>query len=83
MAEEMTKSTKDEIEALRDALSDGAFGTEGMADENDAVADESLVEDFISMFGVEGATPLKAHDWKAYVPSCLCEDSSFSGEYMD
>ena len=80
MADENTISTKDEIEALRDALSDGAFGTEGMADENDAVADESLVEDFISMFGVEGATPLKAHDWKAYVPSCLCEDSSFSGK---
>lgn len=79
MAEEMNKSTKDKIEALRDALSDGAFGTEGMADENDAVADESLVEEFISMFGVEGDTPLKAHDWKVYVPSCLCEDSSFSG----
>ena len=79
MAEEMNKSTKDKIEALRDALSDGAFGTEGMADENDAVADESLVEEFISMFGVEGDTPLKAHDWKVYVPSCLCEDSYFSG----
>lgn len=79
MAEEKTISTNDEIEALREALSDGAFGTEGVADENDAVADEALVEDFISMFGSEGATPLKAHDWKAYVPSCLCEDSSFSG----
>ena len=51
MAEEKTISTNDEIEALRDALSDGAFGTEGAADENDAVADETLVEGFISMFG--------------------------------
>ena len=71
MAEEMTKSTKDEIEALRDALSDGAFGTEGMAEENDAVADESLVNDFISMFGVEGDTPLKGHDWVINLPSSI------------
>ena len=38
MAEEKNISTN-EIETLRDALSDGAFGTEGTADENDAVAD--------------------------------------------
>lgn len=77
MAEEKNISTN-EIETLRDALSDGAFGTEGAADENDAVADESLVEDFISMFGSEGATPLKAHDWKAYLPSTM-DTSSFWG----
>lgn len=78
MAEEKNISTN-EIETLRDALSDGAFGTEGAADENDAVADEALVEDFISMFGSEGATPLKAHDWKAYVPSSIMNTPSFWG----
>lgn len=78
MAEEKTISTNDEIEALRDALSDGAFGIEGVADENDAVADEALVEDFISMFGSERATPLKARDWKAYLPSTM-DTASFWG----
>ena len=47
MAEGKNNSTIDEIDALRDALSDGAFGTESVADENDSVADEALVEDFI------------------------------------
>lgn len=79
MAEEMAKSTKDEIEALRDALSDGAFGTEDTSDENDAVADDSVVEDFISMFGAEGNTPLKAQDWKAYVPSTITENTNYWG----
>lgn len=78
MAEGKNNSTIDEIDALRDALSDGAFGTESVADENDSVADEALVEDFISMFGSEGATPLKAHDWKAYLPSTL-DTASFWG----
>ena len=45
MAEGKNNSTIDEIDALRDALSDGAFGTESVADENDSVADEALVED--------------------------------------
>ena len=49
MGEEKNISTN-EIETLRDALTDGSFGTEGVVDENDAVADEALVKDFISMF---------------------------------
>lgn len=79
MAEEKKVTHADEIEALRDALSDGAFGTEGVSDENDAVADDSVVENFISMFGVEGSTPLKAHDWKAYIPSTIAENVNFWG----
>lgn len=75
MAEEKNISTN-EIETLRDALSDGAFGTEGAVDENDAVADEALVEDFISMFGVEGNTPLKGHDWVISIPSSILEYKS-------
>ncbi len=71
MAEEKTIPTEDEIGALRDALTDGAFGTESVTDENDAAADDSLVEAFISMFGAEGDTPLKAHDWVVYLPSSL------------
>ena len=78
MNDENKVTSTEEIDALRDALSDGAFGVEGVSEENDAVADESLVEDFISMFGAEGTTPLKAHDWKAYVPSNI-DSPSFWG----
>lgn len=73
MAEEKIISKKDEIDALRDALSDGAFGMEGEADENDAVADEALVKDFISMFGAQGDTPLKGHDWVINLPSSILQ----------
>lgn len=68
-----------EVDALRNALADGSFGTEGTHDEADAVADDSVVENFISMFGSEGSTPLKAHDWKAYVPSSIYNNSNFWG----
>ena len=35
-----------EVDALRNALTDGSFGTEGTHDEADAVADHSVVENF-------------------------------------
>lgn len=78
MTEDNILSASEDIEELRDALLDGAFGKEDACSEDDAVADEALVADFITMFGAEGHTPLKAHDWKAYVPSSLCT-SSFWG----
>lgn len=79
MEEEKRSSTpEEEIEALRNALSEGAFGTEGAAVEEDTAADDAVVENFISMFGAKGNTPLKAHDWKAYVPSSM-DNPSFWG----
>lgn len=68
-----------EVDALRNALADGSFGTEGDRDETDAAADDDLVDNFISMFGSEGSTPLKAHDWKAYIPSSIYNNSNFFG----
>lgn len=67
------------ISTLRDSLLSGAFGTEDHTTGNDCTSDESVVADFISMFGAEGYTPLKASDWKAYVPDSICSDTGFCG----
>lgn len=69
--EENIVQSETEVEELRSALIDGSFGIEGTHDDSDAVANDAVVEDFISMFGSERNTPLKAHDWKAYVPSSM------------
>lgn len=69
--EENVVQSETEVDELRSALTDGSFGIEGAHDDSDAAADDDVIEDFISMFGSEGNTPLKAHDWKAYVPSSM------------
>lgn len=66
-----------DIDQLREHLAEGGFGGETIVDE-DLVPDEAVVGDFLSQFGAAGDTPLKAHDWKAYVPSSMC-NSSFWG----
>lgn len=68
------------LDELRDQLIDGGFGEEALStEENDSVADEETVADFISMFGAQGDTPLKAHDWVAHIPSSIADNSSFGG----
>ena len=37
------------------------------------------MENFISMFGAKGRTPLKASDWVAYIPSEVFNNSAFRG----
>lgn len=81
MSEQEKKATSEteELDRLRDSLLDGGFGAEDATDStNDAVADDEVVDDFVSMFGAKGDTPLKAHDWKVYMPSSMCT-SSFWG----
>ena len=63
---------------LREELQDGFFGEES-SEENDKAADESVVSEFLSQFGKAGDTPLKAHDWKAYVPSTILDNTDFWG----
>lgn len=73
-------SETEDLDKLRDSLLDGGFGEEDAIDcEGDTVADEEVVNNFVSMFGTKGDTPLKAHDWVAYVPSHICEDATFWG----
>lgn len=68
-----------DIEVLRDALMNGSFGEESISAQTDSTADDEAVDAFISMFGAEGNTPLKAHDWKAYVPGSMTEKKDFYG----
>ena len=66
------------IEELRTNLSEGGFGSSESETEGspvDQTPDEAVVGEFLSQFGAEGDTALKAHDWKAYVPSSICNPS--------
>lgn len=66
------------IEELREHLSEGGFGTdeaEKTEDPVDLTPDDAVVGEFLSQFGAEGDTALKAHDWKAYLPSSMCSPS--------
>lgn len=66
------------IEELRANLSEGGFGSnesETAGSPVDETPDEAIVGEFLSQFGAEGDTALKAHDWKAYVPSSMCNPS--------
>lgn len=74
--EKKVTSETEELDKLRDSLLDGGFGTEDITNSSDdASADDAVVDNFVSMFGAKGDTPLKAHDWVAYVPSHMCEDT--------
>ncbi len=75
---ENNKNQEQSIQELREHLSDGGFGSdEYNAAETpiDQTPDEAVVDEFLSQFGVEGDTALKAHDWKAYIPSSICKPS--------
>lgn len=68
------------IDELRNRLVKGWGGEEAdLFEANDSLADEGTVAEFISMFGADGDTPLKGHEWKAYVPGNLCSDAGFWG----
>ncbi len=70
----------DECDKLRMQLIDGGFGVEDASDSvNDSVPDDAVVNEFMSMFDAKGDTPLKAHDWVAYIPSYMCESETFWG----
>lgn len=45
----------------------------------DAQGNDQAVADFIAMFGAKGATPLKATDWKAYVPTGYVREGALVG----
>lgn len=82
MSEQEKKATSEteELDKLRNSLLDGGFGTEGATNsEDDTTADEAVVDNFVSMFGAKGDTPLKAHDWVVYIPSYMCESDTFWG----
>lgn len=78
MEVEMDNNVLNDADKLREELQDGAFGEES-AETSDNAADESVVADFLSQFGAAGDTPLKAHDWKAYVPSSIIDTPDFWG----
>lgn len=65
-------------EELREELENGSFGSE-IQNGNDSIPDEAVVSDFLSKFNAEGETDLKAHDWKAYVPSSIADNPDFWG----
>lgn len=78
--EKKAPSETEDLDRLRDSLLDGGFGAEdSTGGEDDTVADEAVVNNFVSMFGAKGDTPLKAHDWVAYIPSYMCESDTFWG----
>ena len=65
-------------EELRKELENGSFGSE-IQNEKESIPDEAVVSDFLSKFNAEGETDLKAHDWKAYVPSSIADNPGFWG----
>lgn len=67
-----------EADELREELQSGAFGTD-TNDEGDGAADDAVVAGFLAQFGAEGDTPLKAHDWKAYIPTGILDNPNFWG----
>ncbi|MBG0787546.1 MAG: ThiF family adenylyltransferase [Anaerolineaceae bacterium] len=70
-----------EINDLRKQLLEGGFGEDTLSSiEGDSEIDDNRINDFISMFGAEGQTPLKAHDWKVYVPNSICSNPEFVGQ---
>lgn len=74
----MDNNVLNDADKLREELQDGSFGEES-TETCDNAADESVVADFLSQFGAAGDTPLKAHDWKAYVPSSIIDTPNFWG----
>ena len=75
---EMNNNVLNEADKLREELREGSFGEEG-TETSDNAADESVVADFLSQFGAAGDTPLKAHDWKVYIPSSILDNTDFWG----
>lgn len=79
------ETAEQELEALREELSQGGFGLEifenGGAAEPAAFDGEpdEAVAGFIASMGQTGFSPFKGYDWKAYVPSELLADNGFSG----
>lgn len=69
-----TTAVQETIDALRQALSEGAFGTEEKAEDADDAVVGTAVEKFIELFGAKEDTPLKAYDWKAYIPGHMDND---------
>ncbi len=69
-----TEENEKDIDSLREHLSEGGFGSSTVMDEEeiDQTPDDSVVSSFIEQFNAEGETPLKAHDWKVYMPSRMC-----------
>ena len=74
----MDNNVLNDADKLREELQDGSFGEES-TETCDNAADKSVVADFLSQFGVAGDTPLKAHDWKAYIPSSILNNATFWG----
>lgn len=74
----MDSNVCNEVDELRKELQSGAFGTD-TNDEGDGAADDAVVADFLAQFGAEGDTHLKAHDWKAYMPSSIVDNPNFWG----
>lgn len=74
----MDSNVLNEADKLREELQEGSFGEES-SETSDNAPDESVVADFLSQFGAAGDTPLKAHDWKAYVPSSIIDTPNFWG----
>ena len=74
----MDSNVRNEVDELREELQSGAFGTD-TSEESDGAADDTVVADFLAKFGVEGDTPLKAHDWKVYMPSSIVDNPNFWG----
>ena len=64
------------IDNLRADLQDGSFGSEDLGSD---VVDDDVLNDFLNQFGAEGDTPLKAHDWKVYMPTSITENKDFWG----
>ena len=64
------------IDTLRADLQEGSFGSEDIGGDT---VDDDVLNDFLSQFGAEGDTPLKAHDWKVYMPTGITENKDFWG----
>lgn len=82
--EQANKKDDMSVDELREALLGGyvptdedvsyaAYTDESERELYDTTPDDDVVSDFLTMFGAEGHTPLKASDWVVYVPSELAE----------
>lgn len=74
----MDNNVQNDVDKLREELQDGSFGEEAIETNDDSV-DENVISDFLSKFGSSDDTPLKAHDWKAYIPSTIIDNPKFFG----
>lgn len=62
-------TSNSDIDSLRNHLEQGGFGCD--LSEADTAPEDDVVNDFLSMFRSKENTPLKGHDWKAYVPTTM------------